>query len=241
MDCVIAGLTVALEAGGRTARQAEAYRTASRPGPPDLTISSDPEKVLAANPELGDPDTAEYMATGVLFARGLLRFGGFQLHASAVELEGRAWLFSGPPGIGKSTMARRWERLFGATPLNDDKPALRRLDGTWTAFGTPWSGKDGLSRPAGAPLGALVFLRRGEDDQMKPLNPAGALPLLLSQTVRTLGREYMDKLLALADRLLGEIPVWQLTCTDRDGAALLARETLCPTAGTPANTIQPDM
>ena len=230
MDCVIAGLTVALEAGGRTARQAEAYRTASRPGPPDLTISCDPEKVLAANPELGDPDTAEYMATGVLFARGLLNFGGFQLHASAVELEGRAWLFSGPPGIGKSTMARRWERLFGAAPLNDDKPALRRLDTGWTAFGTPWSGKDGLSRPAGAPLGALVFLRRGEDDQMKPLAPARALPLLLSQTVRTLGREDMDKLLALADRLLGEIPVWQLTCTDRDGAALLARETLCPAA-----------
>ena len=228
MDCLIAGLRVALEAGGRTARQAEAYRATSRPGPPDLTISCDPEKVLAANPELGDLDAAEYMGTGAVFARGLLRFGGLQLHASAVELERRAWLFSGPPGIGKSTMARRWERLFGAAPLNDDKPALRRLDGTWTAFGTPWSGKDGLSRPAGAPVGALVFLRRGEVDQMKPLDPARALPLLLSQTVRTLGREDMDRLLALADRLLAEVPLWQLTCTDRDQAALLAREALCP-------------
>ena len=230
IDCSIAGLTVRLEAGGRTLRQAGPYGVAACPGPPDMTVACDPAKVLAANPELGDLDTAEYMGTGAVFARKLLDFDGLQLHASGVVLDGRAWLFSGPPGIGKSTLTGRWVRLFGAEILNDDKPALRRLAGAWTAWGTPWSGKHDLSSPAGAPLGALVFLRRGEEARMEPLTPAQALPLFLSQTPRSLLWEGMERLLALADRLLREVPVWRLTCPNDDGAALAARETLCPEA-----------
>lgn len=228
MYCKIANLLVDLEAGGRTARQAEPYRASACPGPPDLTVACDPQRVMANNPWIKDLDMAQYMGTGADFARQLLDFSGFQLHASAVELEGRAWLFAGPCGIGKSTMAGRWVRLFGADWLNDDKPALRRLEGGWTAFGTPWSGKDGISRPAGAPVGGLTFLRRGDENRAEPLSPARALPLFLSQTPRGLVWDGMERLLTLADRFLREVPVWRLTCRNEDEAAALARSVLCP-------------
>lgn len=227
IHCEIARLYVRLEAGGRTARQAGPYRVPPRPGPPDLTVSCDPEAVMAANPWITDRDTAEYMGTGAAFARQLPRFSGFQLHASAVELEGMAYLFSGPCGVGKSTHAEKWLRLFGAARLNDDKPAVRRLERGWMAWGTPWSGKYDLSRPAAAPVGALVFLRRGTENQITRLTPAQALPLFLSQTPRSMPREDMERMLALADRFLREAPVWRLTCRNDDGAALLARAALC--------------
>lgn len=35
--------------------------------------------------------------------------GGFYLHSSAVELDGRAYLFSGKSGVGKSTHTRLWQ------------------------------------------------------------------------------------------------------------------------------------
>lgn len=221
----IAELNIALRASGRTASQAAPY-AAHWDGEPDLTIAVDGEKVLAALPELETADMAEYLASGERFAVGLLHFQGMMLHASAVELAGEAVCFSAPPGVGKSTMTERWERLFGARILNDDKPALRLLDGRWVAFGTPWSGKHDKSSCSGAPLKAICFLFRGEENAIEPLTGAQALPLFLSQTVFRLGRENLDRLLALTDQLLRQVPVYRLTCRNDDSAAEFARQAL---------------
>lgn len=222
----IAGLAVEMEPVGRLLRQAAPYAVPGDSGPADLTIACDLDRIIAGSGWICDRDTAEYMGTGTLFARGLLDFGGFQLHASAVELAGRAWLFSGPSGIGKSTLAGRWVRMFGALWLNDDKPALRRSEGLWRAWGTPWSGKHDLSRPASAPVGAAVFLRRGEGLALERLTPYEALPLFMSQVPRSLEAAQVTRLLELADQFLGKVPIWRLTCGDDDGGALLSRRTL---------------
>ena len=193
----IAELNIDLTASGRTAVQAAPYAF-DWEGEADMTIRADGEKLLAEVPALETADMAEYMASGEYFALGLLHFDGMttdeirgvvqafgraaklakdagfdgmMLHASAVELDGECVCFSAPPGVGKSTMTERWERLFGAAVLNDDKPALRHMDGKWIAFGTPWSGKHDKSRTAGAPLRAICFLFRGEENAVEPLTP----------------------------------------------------------------------
>ena len=221
----IAELNVELHASGRTAAQAAPY-AAAWTEEADLTLQADGARVLSRVPELETEEAAEYLATGEYFAMGLLRFGGVMLHASAVEYDGECVCFSAPPGVGKSTMTARWERLFGAEILNDDKPALRKVDGCWMAFGTPWSGKHDKSRSAGAPLKAICFLFRGEENTLTPLTAAEALPLFLSQTVFRLDQKGMDRLLTLADRLLREIPVYRITCRNDDSAAHFAREAL---------------
>ena len=221
----IAQLNIDMTCSGRTAAQAEAYASAC-PGAPDITIRVDGAAVLSAHPELCTADMAEYLASGERFAVGLLAHQGVMLHASAVELEGRCVCFSAPPGVGKSTMARRWERLFGAQVLNDDKPALRRMEEGWQVFGTPWSGKVDKSIRRAAPLQAICFLFRGEENDLCPLTPAQALPLFMSQTIFQLGRADLERLMALADRLLQEVPVYRLTCRNDDSAAEFVKSKL---------------
>ena len=206
---------------GRTQRQAAAYAAPAQ-GPADLVIQCDPAAIAHQYPRLKRLEDVEYMNTGGQFSRGLLDFGGFRLHSSAITLEGRAYLFSAHSGTGKSTHTEKWTRLFGAAYLNDDKPALRKLDGVWTAFGTPWSGKHDLSSPQGAPLGGIAFLRRGETNSIVPLAPAQALPLLMAQTVYKLTADKMELLLPMVDDILRTVPIWELTCRNDDEAAYTA-------------------
>lgn len=221
--CKIAGLQVDVFAQGRTWKQLQPYLTEEK-GPADMTVRCDKQTVLKYNPEMGDLDSAEYLYTGSVFARQLLRFNGFQLHSSAVTLDGKAYLFSAPSGTGKSTHTEKWCRLFGARLLNDDKPALRLQEGQWIAYGTPWSGKHDLSLPTGVPLGGIAFLRRAEENRIRRLDPQEAVPLLIGQSLRYLNVEQMDLQLKLMDKLLSQIPVWELECRNDDQAAYLSCE-----------------
>ena len=71
----IAGVTVDMQLTGRTARQAEPYRIHGD-GKADMVIRCDAQRTLEQNPQLEDLDMAEYIATGTIFARNILRRSG---------------------------------------------------------------------------------------------------------------------------------------------------------------------
>ncbi len=193
---------------------------------PEITIRQ--EYYRAENwPGLA-PELLEYMESGIQFYWHLLRYNGLMLHASAVALEGRAYLFSGPCGRGKSTHTRLWQSVFGecAQVFNDDKPALRRLDGRWYAYGTPWCGKDGINLNQKWPLGGICFLEQAQENRIRRLSAAEALPLILAQTTYRLPPQYMELLLASLDKLLREIPVFLLENRPDETAARLSFETM---------------
>lgn len=217
----IAGLTVQMDVTGRTLQQAVPYQTQTQ-DVVDIAIKCDPQRVLERNPQLENLDDALYMGTGSLFSIKLLEFQGFQLHASAVILDGKAYLFSAPSGTGKSTHTEKWCRLFGAQLLNDDKPALRRQPEGWIAYGTPWSGKHDLSIPIGVPLGGIAFLNRGQENTISLMDPGEAVSEIIRESPRYLTMSQMEQQLTLLDQLLKEIPVWKLYCRNEDAAAVLS-------------------
>ena len=221
----IAGLKIDMQPVGRTVQQAAPYASAVS-GEADLTIEIDTARVIENSAWIKDDDVAYYMSSGSRFSVALLDHQGFMLHSSAIVLDGKAYLFSAPSGTGKSTHTEKWIRLFGAQYLNDDKPALRLVDGVWMAYGTPWSGKHDLSSPLGVPLGGIAFLGRDSENSIEPLEPGEALPCLMSQTVYTLSARRMDLLLGVVDQLLRSVPVWQLKCKNEDEAALLSHRVM---------------
>ena len=223
----IAGLTVKLESFGRTMEQAEPYRCEPCEAV-DAEVSTkgfDLERLVPGE----TPDLQEYLISGAVFYRELIRFGGMMLHSSAVVVDGKAYLFTANPGVGKSTHTGLWVEQFkdrDAYVLNDDKPAIRFQDGTWYAYGTPWSGKHDISRNIGVPLAGIAVLERGETNEIQRFSGPEAIRALLKQMNRPGIAEIRIRLMALINELFTHVPIWKLRCTIDPEAVKVAYEAM---------------
>lgn len=227
----IAGITVDLGYKYDTMKkQAAAYRI-NDDVRPDMTIYlSDDflEKSQKENPHLS-LDDCEYMFTGSVFYTGLVHYGGFMLHSSAILMDGKAYLFSASSGTGKSTHTGLWQKVYGkdrARILNDDKPAVRIAKNGIFACGTPWSGKTDLNINAYAPIGGICFLERSAENRIKRVDGGSVILKLLNQTIRPSKEADMSKLLAHIDRVLTRVPVYEMGCNMNDDAAITAYEAM---------------
>ena len=214
----------------RMKKQAEAYRISENVSPEVTIYLSDEflQKKYEENSAI-TPENGEYIYTGSIFYSGLILFGGFMLHASAVLMDGRAYLFSANSGVGKSTHTGLWQQVFGkdrAKILNDDKPAIRiEKDGIY-AFGTPWSGKTDLNINVKAPLAGICFLERGKTNKIRRENGGAVIGRLLAQTIRPYDEKDMELLLGHIDYVLQKVPVYTLSCDISEEAARVAYEAM---------------
>lgn len=169
----------------------------------------------------------EYLYTGSKFNRILLEFDGCMLHSSAVVVDGYAYLFSADSGTGKSTHTQLWLKHFGdkAFIINDDKPALRCIDGEWYVYGTPWSGKTDQNVNIQVKLGAIVFLERAEENWIEEISVVEAIPKFFKQTIRKLQtEEKMDMVLSAMESVLSQNNIYKMGCNISDNAVVTAYE-----------------
>ena len=170
-----------------------------------------------------------YIESGYQFYQQLVHHGGFYLHASAVVLDGKAYLFSGTSGMGKSTHTRLWQSTFGpgARVINDDKPALRLIDGVWYAYGTPWCGKDGINLNEKAPVAGVCFLKQAPHNAIRRLDAQEALENILKQTIyKFQDAAALSAVLGHLDHFLGAIPIYEMENLPVPDAARLSYETM---------------
>jgi hypothetical protein len=92
--------------------------------------------------------------------------GGFLMHASSVVSGGRAFLFVGPSGTGKTTIAR-----LGAPRgvLSDEISAVRWRDGKPWCFPPPfWGEMERVKVAAATPLGCVFFPKQSHEVAIFP-------------------------------------------------------------------------
>ena len=218
----IAGFTVLMDTFGITEARARKYLCEPTEAV-DFRVVSNWEAVKEKHPGFDD-SSGEYMSTAANFYRQLLDRDGMMLHSSTVVVDGKAYCFTADSGTGKSTHVELWLKLFGdrAYILNDDKPALRREDGVWYAYGTPWSGKHDISVNERVPLAGIACLSRATENSIVPYAGAAAIGAVYKQLNRPRQAEYRIKLLELLDKLIREVPIWHLGCNMDISAAQVA-------------------
>lgn len=108
----------------------------------------------------------------------LARQGGFLVHAASAIRGGKAFLFSGVSGAGKTTISRLAPP--DAALLTDEISYVRREGNRYLACGTPFAGE--LARVGenqSAPLSALFLLEKGLQNSIEPVSATEAIRRLL--------------------------------------------------------------
>ena len=106
------------------------------------------------------------------------------LHAAAVKHDGRAYIFFGHSGSGKTTIARLSP---DDVVLNDDlillMPDTSAGENKWRVFGTPfWNPTQVKPTPQNAPLASMFRLVQDKNVFLEEINPGEAVAELLSNT-----------------------------------------------------------
>ena len=147
----------------------------------------------------------------ILHSLILAQRGGFLLHAASAICDGRACLFSGVSGAGKTTMTRLAPP--DVTLLTDEISYLRPNAEGYSAFGTPFAGE--LARAGencNAPVSALFFLEKGPENRVDRLSSAEAVRRLMRNILFFAeDRGLVEKLLATACEFVARVPIRRLT------------------------------
>ena len=159
-----------------------------------------------------------------------LKHNCLAIHCSANVFDGKAVIFLGESGTGKSTHTRLLrERYPESFLLNDDSPFIRVTeDGGVTVYGSPWSGKTPCYRQEAYPLGAIVRLSQAPYNKIHRLGAMQAIGALLPSAPPVLNYtdETSDLLCSYVSDILEKIPTWKLECLPNTEAAELSHDTV---------------
>ncbi len=155
---------------------------------------------------------------------------GLLLHASGIAMDGRGYVFTGPSGAGKTTVARLAQGY--AEVLNDENVVVRAAPllprpptplpsggdeaPGWNLESTPFWGTSTppeLIRRVNrcVPLAAIFTLAHTPDFRLTRLSPAEAVMALLgTEKVATERPESAAAWLTAAERLIATVPVYRL-------------------------------
>ncbi len=163
------------------------------------------------------------LRTKILFSDGLV------FHASGIDDNGHGIVFVGHSGAGKSTQVGLWSNVPGVIAINDDRIAVRVTATGAMCYGIPWSGHANIRRNHAAPLSALILLEQAPENEIQPLSPIAAAPLLLAYSFAFLpywDQSLMQRALTNLDAILARVPVYRLCCRPEPTVIPLVRSVL---------------
>jgi hypothetical protein len=151
----------------------------------------------------------------------LARQGGFLLHSASAIRNGKAFLFAGVSGAGKTTISRL--APADATLLTDEISYVRKMEvsresfsqksGGYVAFGTPFTGELAkLGENTSAPVAALYLLAQGPENRIDPVAAADAgRELLANMLFFAEDLELVGSAFQAACDFVQDVPVYRLT------------------------------
>jgi hypothetical protein len=176
----------------------------------DLRAEWEPESrrgrvVQSANPYSLDA------ALRIIHSLILARDGGLLVHAASAVRDGKAFLFAGVSGAGKTTISRL--APADVTLLTDEISYLQCSDRGYMAYGTPFAGELAkVGENVEAPLTAVYFLEKGRENRIEPVCASEAARILLANVLFFAhDSELVSRVFETACELVERVPVYRLT------------------------------
>jgi hypothetical protein len=149
----------------------------------------------------------------------LARQGGFLLHSASALRNGKAFLFAGVSGAGKTTISRL--APADVTLLTDEisyvrksaRKNARNSSAAYTAYGTPFAGELAkLGENVSAPVAALYLLAQGPENRIAPVAAGEAARSLLANVLFFAeDEELVQSTFHSAFEFVSRVPVLRLT------------------------------
>ena len=163
-------------------------------------------------------------AVQLCFMLSTIKHKTLLMHSSAVIYRGKAYLFLGKSGTGKSTHSAMWlKALEGVTLMNDDHPIVRMLDdGRAVAYGSPWSGKTRCYKNLKAPLGGVIRIVRAQYNRAVKLSTIHSYASLMTSCSGIVwDREFADYRDSALQAIVAHTPCWTMEALADEDAAIV--------------------
>lgn len=147
----------------------------------------------------------------------------FGFHSVTMEQDGRVILLSAPSGTGKTTHSELWRKHFGARVINGDYAFLEAKEDETVFHGTPFSGSSPYHEEGEWRVDDIVFIKQAPYNRATRLSGRAAyINFIENAFIPRWDKEKTTAVLALIERTLKNVRVWQLECTpDREAAEVL--------------------
>lgn len=189
----------------------------------DLQITEEEERMES----IGQTHTPAYREAICVYREICMRLpqlDAFVMHGAVIEVDGMAYAFCAKSGTGKSTHIALWKKLLGdkVQIVNGDKPIIRKIDGVFYAYGTPWCGKEFWHRNVSRPLKAICFVERDLKNRIDKISTQESAERIMKQVLIPTDPMGAIKTFELLDEMLYAVDSWLLGCNISIEAAEIA-------------------
>lgn len=146
----------------------------------------------------------------LLFNKKILIF-----HGVLIRKDNKGYLFTAPPGTGKTTHVKYWKDLFDdeVQIINGDKPLLKiEKDGLF-GYGSPWTGKEGYGTNERIRINFICHIHRGEHSSIQKVNSINdAIEWLLNGVMLKDREHHTLEIIHWLKNALQHVSIFELTC-----------------------------
>lgn len=186
-----------------------------------------PQRMLVISPDYrsgdiylnrknGEPDSfntypLEYPLDEVLMINLLSSRQGALIHACGIKEDTGGIAFIGSSGAGKSTLSNLYKGKKEVTALSDDRIIIRKREGEFWMYGTPWHGDAKVCSPERVPLRKIFFLKHAQKNSTKEMTPMEATRrLIINSFLPFWDKPGMEFTLKFCAELTKKVPCYEL-------------------------------
>ena len=183
-----------------------------------LELEEESRNYIGENPS---PGYCESICLYRDIAEQLPAFDGVVFHGAAVSINEKGVIFTARSGVGKTTHVRLLLENYpeNIRVINGDKPIIRKRDGKWRVFPTPWAGKEGMRSDGDAPLSSIVLLERSKENFIEKASPEEHFDAICRQIYLPRDGEMQLKTFDLIDQMAKSKNFYRLGCNISPDAA----------------------